>query len=43
VRVGGSRSMRAEIAPALTRPAPLKFMFPRLVAARAHASRFRAP
>jgi hypothetical protein len=43
VRVAGSRSMRAEIAPALTRAAPLSFMFPRLVAARAHASRFRAP
>ena len=33
VRVAGSRSMRAEIAPALTRAAPLSFMFPRLAAA----------
>ncbi len=30
VRVAGSRSMRAEIAPALTRAAPPSFMFPRL-------------
>jgi hypothetical protein len=41
VRVAGSRSMRAEIAPALKAAAPLKFMFPRL--ARAYASRFHAP
>jgi hypothetical protein len=30
VRVAGSRSMRAEIMPALTAAGPLSFMFPRL-------------
>ena len=30
VRVAGSRSMRAEIVPALKPAAPLSFMFPRL-------------
>jgi hypothetical protein len=29
VRVAGSRSMRAEIVPALTAAGPLSFMFPR--------------
>jgi hypothetical protein len=43
VRVAGSRSMRAEIAPALKAAAPLKFMFPRPMSRRAlhaYASRF---
>ena len=43
VRVAGSRSMRAEIAPAVKPAAPLSFMFPRLDRARAHASRFLSP
>src|SRR5271163_1319877 len=41
VRVAGSRSMRAEIAPALTGAGPLTFMFPRLRPDRALPARIQ--
>jgi hypothetical protein len=43
VRVAGSRSMRAEIVPALNPAAPLSFMFPRLASPAIMPRAFRPP